>query len=296
MPSLTPWNDQQKRDWLAQQHHHRSYQETVLDKMPDCEGLELVDYGKLSYDKDYRLILLKTVNWDTSRPTALITGGVHGYETSGVLGCLKFIQNSASRYLNRVNLIIAPCVSPWGFETINRWNPECVDPNRSFSKEGKAPEALHLMEVISSFSNIDLHIDLHETTDTDESTFRPALAARDGKPYTPGSVPDGFYLVGDSERPEPKFQAFIIDAVSKVTHIAPADNEGNIIGSQVVQPGVINYPCKDLGLCAGVTNAVYKTTTEVYPDSPLSDSENCNLAQHEAICAALDYLVLQKGL
>ena len=48
-------------------------------------------------------------------------------------------------------------------------------------------------------SRAGLHVDLHETTDTDESEFRPALAARDGVAYEPGEVPDGFYLVDDSE-------------------------------------------------------------------------------------------------
>ncbi len=89
-----------------------------------------------------------------------------------------------------------------------------------------------------------VHIDLHETTDTDESEFRPALAARDGKPYEPGEIPDGFYLVDDSENPQPGFQQAIIAAVAKVTHIAPADRNGKIIGSPVVAPGVIHYPLK----------------------------------------------------
>jgi len=290
------WGSNEKSKWLAAQRHHRSYQQLVVEQIPQQHGLELVQYGSLSYDKDYPLLLIKSKHWDTNRPTALITGGVHGYETSGVFGCLKFLEDSANNYLERLNLIIAPCISPWGFETINRWNPDCVDPNRSFSESGESLEAKYLNDVIAAFTEIDLHIDLHETTDSDETTFRPALAARDGKPYIPGTVPDGFYLVGDSEQPQPEFQAYIINAVRKVTHIAPADNDGTIIGSKVVQPGVINYPCRSLGLCAGLTNATYKTTTEVYPDSPKSNDENCNLAQHQAICAALDFLIKEKGL
>src|SRR3546814_7186235 len=100
-----------------------------------------------------------------------------------------------------------------------------------------------------------MHIDLHETTDSDESEFRPALAARDGKPSEPGEIPDGFYLVDDSENPQPVFQQAIIDAVAKVTHLAPADATDEIIGSNVVAPGVIEYPLKKLPLCAGITNA-----------------------------------------
>ena len=134
-----------------------------------------------------------------------------------------------------------------------------------------------------------LHIDLHETTDSDESEFRPALAARDGAVFEPGEIPDGFYGVGDSENPQLAFQQAVIDAVAKVTHIAPADGNGEIIGSPVVAPGVILYPFKQLGLCAGLTNARYTTTTEVYPDSPRATPEQCNAAQVAAVCAAIDF-------
>ena len=85
-----------------------------------------------------------------------------------------------------------------------------------------------------------------------------------------------FYLVDDSEHPQPAFQQAIIDAVAKVTHIAPADDKGEIIGSPVVGPGVIAYPLKELGLCASITEAPYKTTTEVYPDSPNATPQQCN--------------------
>ncbi|KMK82571.1 M14 family metallopeptidase [Pectobacterium brasiliense] len=40
-----------------------------------------------------------------------------------------------------------------------------------------------------------VHIDLHETTDTDESELSSALATRDGKAYMPEIIPDSFYLL-----------------------------------------------------------------------------------------------------
>lgn len=138
-----------------------------------------------------------------------------------------------------------------------------------------------------------LHIDLHETTDTDETEFRPALAARDGVTSEPGDIPDGFYLVDDSENPQPAFQQAVIKAVANVTHIAPADDQGEIIGSTMVAPGVIEYPLRKLGLCARITNAPYTTTTEVYPDSPRATPEQCNAAQVAAVCAAIDYVLVQ---
>jgi hypothetical protein len=87
----------------------------------------------------------------------------------------------------------------------------------------------------------------------------------------------------------------VIAAVAKVTHIAPADGNGEIIGSAVVAPGVIRYPFRQLGLCAGITDAPYKTTTEVYPDSPRATAEQCNDAQVAAVCAAIDFALAQKG-
>jgi len=70
----------------------------------------------------------------------LITGGVHGYETSGVHGALQFVDQRAEDYAGRVNLLVAPV----------------------------RDRAL-------------MHMDLHETTDTDESEFRPATASRSSR-------------------------------------------------------------------------------------------------------------------
>jgi hypothetical protein len=138
-----------------------------------------------------------------------------------------------------------------------------------------------------------VHVDLHETTDSDESEFRPALAARDGKAFEPEGVPDGFYVVGDIEDPQAEFQQAVIAAVAKVTHIAPADAKGEIIGSPVAGHGVINYPVRELGLCGSVTHARFRTTTEVYPDSARATPEQCNAAQVVAVCAAIDFALAQ---
>jgi hypothetical protein len=144
--------------------------------------------------------------------------------------------------------------------------------------------------VASLGTDIWAHIDLHETTDTDESEFRPALAARDGLEYIEDNVPDGFYLVGNTEKPAEAFQKHVISFVEKVTHIAPPDDNGKIIGSEVVQHGVINYPLKKLSLCTGMTDCEYSTTTEVYPDSPKVTEQECNDAQVAAVLGALDFL------
>lgn len=290
----TPWGDAEKADWLGRQSRQRSYREEVLSAIEGLrERFDVEQYGQLDYGNErFPLYAIRSRDWRDDLPVVLVTGGVHGYETSGVHGALQFARDDAADYAGRVNLLIAPAVSPWAYERIHRWNANAVDPNRSFVADSPAGESAALMKLVEPLRDrIAMHIDLHETTDTDESEFRPALSARDGKPYEPGTIPDGFYLVGDTANPQPEFQKAIIDAVAKVTHIAPADEEDRVIGEKVAQPGVINYPLRELGLCASVTGAPYVTTTEVYPDSPKATPQQCNDAQVAAVRAAIDYVL-----
>lgn len=292
-----PWGEAERAAWRARQLRQRSHADDVVQVIDALDAsYERVHYGTIpAASEQYPLIALRSVAWDAALPCALVTGGVHGYETSGVQGALQFLQQRAAAYVGKLNLLVVPCVNPWGYERIQRWNADAIDPNRAFRQDSPAAESAALMQLVAPVAGQMLvHIDLHETTDSDESEFRPALAARDGVDFVPGSIPDGFYLVGDSEDPQPQFQQAIVAAVAEVTHIAPADANGQIIGAAVVAPGVINYPVRRLGLCAGVTDARYRTTTEVYPDSPRATPAQCNSAQVAAICAALEYALAQR--
>jgi hypothetical protein len=287
-----PWGAAERARWRAEQTKRRSYDD-VRAAIEGLRGaLDVVEYGTLDYGPDGRfpLLALRSRGWNDALPAVLVTGGVHGYETSGVHGALRFAARDAGAFAGRVNLLIAPCVSPWAWERIHRWNADAVDPNRSFKPDGKALEARLLTELVAPLRGRFLvHVDLHETTDSDETEFRPALAARDGKVIEPGVIPDGFYLVDDARNLQPAFQQAIIAAVERVTHIADADAHGAIIGEPIISRGVIKYEVVELGLCASVTGARFTTTTEVYPDSPRATPEQCNEAQATAVRAALEF-------
>lgn len=292
-----PWGPAEVSAWRSRQLRRRSYDADVCSAIERLGArFDVVEYGQLDYAPDrYPLFAIRSRDWRDDLPCALVTGGVHGYETSGVHGALRFADRHAADDAGRINLLIAPCVSPWAYERIHRWNPDAIDPNRSFRDDSPAQESAALMRLVAPLRDrILVHVDLHETTDSDESEFRPALAARDGKPFEPGSIPDGFYLVDDTEHPQPEFQQAVIAAVAEITHIAPADDKGEIIGSAVVAPGVIRYPLRALGLCASFTSARYRTTTEVYPDSPRATAEQCNAAQAAAVRAAIDFALAHR--
>ena len=295
------WGPAEVAQWRSERVKSRSYEDDVVKALdPLRASFDVVEYGAITYDGPiaHALYAVKTKDWDGAKPSVLVTGGVHGYETSGVHGALRFLATDALAYAAKgLNVVVAPCVSPWGYEHIQRWNPDAVDPNRSFKRGDAAAcgsqEAAGLVRLLAScgVAQWACHVDLHETTDTDETEFRVAKAARDGEDSEPGTIPDGFYLCGDEQNPQLDFQRAVNAGVAEVTHIAPADPDGTIIGSPVVDDGVILYDYAALGLCGGVTNAKFTTTTEVYPDSPKATDELCNLGQVAAITSALDFLL-----
>ena len=97
-------------------------------------------------------------------------------------------------------------------------------------------------------------------------------------------------MVGNSASPKEEWHASVIASVEKITHICVGDSTGAIIEEPLTSHGCILVPANDLGLCASVTKALYSTTTEVYPDSPKTNDEECNRAQRAAVEGALNYI------
>ncbi len=297
-----PWGAAEVAQWRQRQVRQRSHADDVLAPLahlpPHWQSLT---YGEVVGPQGrWPLVALRSQPWQAGQPTVLVTGGVHGYETSGVHGALRWVQQAVPSWLGRVNLVVVPCVSPWAYEHIQRWNAQALDPNRGFRAPAPglpvAEEAAALTRLVAQaraegWGDFAAHIDLHETTDTDETEFRPALAARDGQAFVPGTIPDGFYLVDDTENPQPEFQQAIVEAVARLTHIAEPDAAGQIIGSPAVAHGVIRYPLRAWGLCTSLTGARYTTTTEVYPDIPRATPEQCVAAQMAAVDAALAFVL-----
>lgn len=325
-----PWTAAEDEEWKKSVKYYRSYQTEVVDKIDALrhnavfhEHFVVEQYGQINVgEKKYPLFAIRTKG-DWSRPSKstlqmLVTGGVHGYETSGVQGALLFVKQlceddkMGETYLtNSIDplkcICVCPCVTPWAYEHIQRWNADLKDPNRSFQEDDalKTKESAALMAYLKQLSPSNawhLHLDLHETTDTDLSEFMPAKHAKAGLNYEGEVIPDGFYLVGDSVRQEKSknqvaFQTAVIDSVKKVTHIAAPDSKGNIIDEPIVSEGVILVPVLELGLCCSVLQECpFVTTTEVYPDSPRGvTSDECNQAQVAAIVGAMDHVRAQLG-
>ena len=144
-----PWGAAELAEWRARQVRRRSYADDVLGVVRRLASrFDVIPYGELAYaGEQFPLLALRAGAWRPGLPGVLVTGGVHGYETSGVHGALRFLEQHADAFSGRVNWLVAPCVSPWAYERIHRWNFDAVDPNRSFRTPSPAAESAALMRL-----------------------------------------------------------------------------------------------------------------------------------------------------
>ena len=98
-----PWGTAEVAQWRSGQAVKRSYEADVLSVIEELRaGFDVILYGRLDYAPDtYPLFAIKSRDWRDELRCVLVTGGVHGYETSGVHGALQFLGEHASRYQGR---------------------------------------------------------------------------------------------------------------------------------------------------------------------------------------------------
>ena len=336
--AVAPWMAVEKYEWLASCPVTRSYHDEVVEELYalDPRYYEVAQYGELSVDPArYPLYAVRTRGWAASKPSILVTGGVHGCETSGVHGAILFLREAAAAYGSMFNILVAPCLSPWSYETRQRWNPDAVDPNRSFSAGGELvegrlfnPEAATeeseaLLELLDSLgvSTWACHMDLHETFDAAAPELQAIRGSRAVETLGLSSMPDGFYLVSDAARPhQMEWHSAITDAVSRVTPIAtrwngaqsslPASRgatksadfrarhrEARATGStlQVAQEGVLAIPST-----ASIGMCAGATNAEYATTTEVyrrhDNAEQCNRAQLAAVVGAIEHIAAAKRL
>ncbi len=278
--TVKPWSSAEKEAWFSKQILQRSYRHDVLDRLKALPSnqFSLEQYGALSADPEkYPLYRVLTKPRNHNNPTILITGGVHGYEPSGITGALRFLEETAVQFADKINFVVYPCVSPLGYEINHRWNRKAEDPNRHFFRGGIAEESLQLMKSIESLhTHFRAAVDLHETNQRDIELTRERRA-RDGQNPEPGDdyIPEGFYLVVAAKE-DTALGHEVIEAVRKIT---PICTDKEILGYPSDRGVIVldDVP----GLCQGFArqHADIAMTTEIYPDkAPPREAEDAQLA------------------
>lgn len=144
------WGDAEIATWRSRQSVQRSYAADVVHRVDQLRAqFDVSEYGRLEYPSgSYPLFAIRSRGWQDDLPVLLVTGGVHGYETSGVHGALQFVETKAGSYAGRVNLLVAPCES-LGLRANSPLNANAVDPNRSFHENSVAQESAALMQLVA---------------------------------------------------------------------------------------------------------------------------------------------------
>src|SRR4051812_27895566 len=116
---LQPWGPEKKLKWFVNQSVKRSYREDVLSRIEALKksspSIKWEQYGRLTVNPERFPLHVARVGSRPGLKSVLITGGVHGYETSGVKGSLLFLEKHVSSYTTHFNFVVAPCISPWSY-------------------------------------------------------------------------------------------------------------------------------------------------------------------------------------
>lgn len=303
------WNQSQCETWrkhVLEQGALRNYEDIIsrVTRLP-ANTHTFENYGTTAQGHSLLRVTVGDIN--NGRPNILITGGVHGYEPSGVEAALKFLEDDAPSLTDTFNFVVYPCLSPWAYEYDQRWNPQAEDPNRLFARnlgnakphvhrEMDIDECRHFMNSMETSGIVfSCAIDLHETSNRDidlrilrAERFDETLA-NDYK-----EIPQGYYLTLSKRESESendlqrRFGKSIIDRVQEPSPIAP---EPTILSGKTNEGGIILSPPSN-GLLRTYLDGHAKivAVTEVNPDAPGMIWEKTVQAQLASIHGAMDYV------
>lgn len=132
------------------------------------------------------------------------------------------MKNDAMKYSEKFNILVCPCINPWGYECIQRWDATGIDPNRSFYENSPCEPSAAVFNLIKKLGLKWLqHTDLHETTNSDYTEFMAAKAARHGRMFeNTGKVPVNVKLIDapSGAAAAEMFEKLDTEKTGKVTH------------------------------------------------------------------------------
>lgn len=298
--SLKKWGDAEKEAWWLRQTIKRSYQNDIVARIKalPSDKFTVEQYGALSEDPArYPLFRVMTKPWNPDNPTIAVTGGMHGYEPSGITGALRFLEEVAPKFADRINFVVHPCLSPLAYEIDHRWNRRAEDPNRECRVGGTAEESILFMASIEELSRkfnkvaglFASSVDLHETNDRDKELTLERRAKNGEVPEEDDTyIPEGFYLVVADKADV----ALGRDVIAEVRKVTPICKDHKILGYPS-DGGIIVIDNVE-GLCQGFMRKYSgaSVTTEIYPEK--CSREESEAAQLASIQAAINDVLKPK--
>lgn len=117
------------------------FAQEVEAKLAHLKGHRVEQIATVAYgDSSWPILCVRSEQWEASRPTVLISGGVHGDEPAGVHAALSFFAHGQHEFDNVLQFVAFPCVNPSGFDADTLATVSGANLNRLFGINSAQPE------------------------------------------------------------------------------------------------------------------------------------------------------------
>ena len=108
------------------------------DKSRNLRNSEFKLLGNINFNnKNYPLFRID-INSKIKNPSLCFSAAIHGNESSGVSGILKWLENN--NISRKINYRLYPITNPYGYHFFRRTNHKRINLNREFKKENPEKE------------------------------------------------------------------------------------------------------------------------------------------------------------
>jgi len=128
-------------------------------KLARRAGLRMVKYAEAG---GYELFYLESIQPEEAAPAIYLSAGIHGDEAGATEGLWAWAEKDPDR-IRSLNLMIFPCLNPWGLVNNSRFDAEGRDLNRGYRLD-KVPQLAAQVRVMVG-RRFHLALTLHEDYD-----------------------------------------------------------------------------------------------------------------------------------
>lgn len=218
------------------------FAQEVESKLAQLKGHSVEEIARVRYcDASWPILCVRSTHWEATRPTVLISGGVHGDEPAGVHAALAFLADGQREFNDVLQFVVFPCVNPSGFDAGTLETESGANLNRLFGIESTQPEVCAIEDWLQVHARrFRMTFDLHEV--------RPDYV---GEGFLEKDNPRAAYLYETVSDDSDRIGRLMIDALPSSRLVC----DWPTIYNDINQAGVISYPeaCRNAIYARGTT-------------------------------------------
>lgn len=149
---------------------NQSFADVVMNGLSANEQITLEKLCDVKHDaQSHPIVLARSRSYDPSKPTVVLSAGIHGDEPAGVHAIIRFLNNDLHCYADRFNFLALPCLNPIGFDAGKHNTASGMNINDHFGKQSDGALVQTIEAKIKSVApSVVLSFDLHEDNSGDQ--------------------------------------------------------------------------------------------------------------------------------